>query len=1131
MADLKRLVYSPKAYAFIYSRKKNGAIIDVSNDISGGSVQRFINKPSTATLTLRNDNWKYTGRFQPMFFPMDGITIWLQRFAGRPVQVFTGFIDTIPYYQAYPGEIEIKATCTLKQFLYTHFDPGTGFLDWLTNHGWVPNANNGNMDGFFNPEALSVSGDSIGTDSGMGKLLHDFMIDIGGVDPKAIVIGDLPKDLPSTMLSAFTKKVDASKAAQEALKNFLGSILSISVSHDAEQGSDLNSKFPTGLSQNANPTDVKELLSALNDFKFKTPRPTEQQMLLAATVMSGLDKDFQGTDSKSPSLGRGYFADPNAGAKAVGSHGSVRGQEDMSPKKQGTTFCERWQQILKDSSTVPNIGTVQTITSSESGMTPQMIADVARVIAYGYGKEKFYSQILESCNAASNQNVAKEIINCITSNANFDSVNSLEILSAGEVQEKTSPLSVTWDAIFKADNSAADVANAEKITADGKNSNGGMTSLETNKTYQSPFGSYSPKSDTIQESDLPRPAKQVITYSDIEYFVHSVGETKVTGNQAKFESKYIIDSSMPIGSILLIKNPTTGKSCRCVYMGPTTGNGNTKAPFTISPKALGLLGIPNTKNGSVAKNELTVQVLAESLPAPQSSDKSPADQKKDYLSAIKALLGQPAAGTKTEYFDTSINDSDRNAFKKWYEGGKIGGKAQANDRLAEYFYVASNYDIHLMDFERTHDNRMFLQGDPVQIVEFLKHTGIVSQTSSVDSGLSFDGFFQSVPKGLQVTLDGGSTYYQINPKTGQTSKRSTGDSPEPIRSANSKGTKGIIIVEADGNDPKPVWDGATVRLPESTLDGANANGATDLKSATTWSDVARIATSAAFSTLTAFPWDTAGSALLVGEKSLMNDVPVMQGIEQLCQGSMRKFMSLPNGMFCAFYPDEFGRFGRKPYMSISDVEIIDFNIVLNDEPLVTHMYVNGKSTNFLTPSIDQTDMIMSVGVITVDDVLSGNLNIVKTPESVTGITGDASDNGVGNMGQANAAPVEDYPQFNDGLSKEALEFLQVYGTRPLVKNEPLIKSAWFEFVTAYNEFCHHWSMHTATTVNLTFMPELLAGGLVKFEDQNIIMFVEGVNHSWSYSAGFETSAFLSSPSTDDKTGDGVPGLVLFNSKL
>jgi hypothetical protein len=63
------------------------------------------------------------GITKPLFSPMDPITIYLQRVRGRPVRVFTGFLDRTPYLQLYPGVIQLKASCTLKRLLYTYFDP------------------------------------------------------------------------------------------------------------------------------------------------------------------------------------------------------------------------------------------------------------------------------------------------------------------------------------------------------------------------------------------------------------------------------------------------------------------------------------------------------------------------------------------------------------------------------------------------------------------------------------------------------------------------------------------------------------------------------------------------------------------------------------------------------------------------------------------------------------------------------------------------------------------------------------------------------------------------------------------------------------------------------------------------
>ena len=59
---MRRLVYSPKAYAYI---KTYAGIIDVSDYIVDGSVTRRVNQVSSAELTLRNPNFRFTWKRSP----------------------------------------------------------------------------------------------------------------------------------------------------------------------------------------------------------------------------------------------------------------------------------------------------------------------------------------------------------------------------------------------------------------------------------------------------------------------------------------------------------------------------------------------------------------------------------------------------------------------------------------------------------------------------------------------------------------------------------------------------------------------------------------------------------------------------------------------------------------------------------------------------------------------------------------------------------------------------------------------------------------------------------------------------------------------------------------------------------
>jgi hypothetical protein len=139
---MKRLVYTPRAYVFI--KDSEGNIRDVSRYVVSGSVNRRVSAVSTAEVTLRNPKRIFTtpaADGTPVFSPMDPITIYLKRLRGRPVRVFTGFLDKTDYFKLYPGTVELKASCTLKRLLYTFFDPALPYTQsFLVAHGWIPDA-------------------------------------------------------------------------------------------------------------------------------------------------------------------------------------------------------------------------------------------------------------------------------------------------------------------------------------------------------------------------------------------------------------------------------------------------------------------------------------------------------------------------------------------------------------------------------------------------------------------------------------------------------------------------------------------------------------------------------------------------------------------------------------------------------------------------------------------------------------------------------------------------------------------------------------------------------------------------------------------------------------------------------
>lgn len=256
-------------------------------------------------------------------------------------------------------------------------------------------------------------------------------------------------------------------------------------------------------------------------------------------------------------------------------------------------------------------------------------------------------------------------------------------------------------------------------------------------------------------------------------------------------------------------------------------------------------------------------------------------------------------------------------------------------------------------------------------------------------------------------------------------------------------------------------------------------------------EMASIAKATAFATQLEWPSieETIEAIGLQGQKSLMNDKPLMPFVQQLTDASLRQFQSLPNGDFFAFYPDYFGEFNhRKPYWLIDDVEILDGRIELSDEALATHVYTVGQT---LPGANDFINKLASGGVINIFNMFGaqGVLNRDNIPQP-----GGAS---------AGALALGDYDA--------AVNFLKRYGARPLLDEEPFIRSPYFEAFKAYQTFMLMWSRQFVTTFTFTFMPELYPGGHVGFPDHGLQMYIEEVEHSWDYTSGFTTQANLSAP--------------------
>lgn len=259
------------------------------------------------------------------------------------------------------------------------------------------------------------------------------------------------------------------------------------------------------------------------------------------------------------------------------------------------------------------------------------------------------------------------------------------------------------------------------------------------------------------------------------------------------------------------------------------------------------------------------------------------------------------------------------------------------------------------------------------------------------------------------------------------------------------------------------------------------------------------AKAAAFSTYLELPgiFDQAESYALRGQRSLMNDEPLLPFIEQLTKSSLRRFQSLPNGNFYAFYPDYFGGLGKTPYWEIMDIEIMNGEIQLSDEALATHVYVVGDNSGYFD-GVTEVDKAGSAGVVTIFHAMMSNFieGYKNEPKGDT--------------------PKESKKKRKEQAAKtkaEALNFLKKYGARPFYEEAPMVRSPYFEMFLAFQQFCLLWSKQFLTKFELTYMPELFPGGLVALPEHGLQLFIEEVSHEFDYESGFKTNVNFSAPAS------------------
>ena len=175
--EMKTLVYSPDVRIVIARGNKQ---YDVSADIVACSLRRVENSVSSAVFRLANkmDPSTKNPRYHMLFERMDRVAIFLKRVEW--IQVFSGYLDSVPYVQLYPGTVNFRASCTLKRLVHTWWDPGLSPSMSLFAQAQMDNRMN------------EIDGAELLSDSGLGSLLRQLLYEVGKWDLPQIHIQRFP---------------------------------------------------------------------------------------------------------------------------------------------------------------------------------------------------------------------------------------------------------------------------------------------------------------------------------------------------------------------------------------------------------------------------------------------------------------------------------------------------------------------------------------------------------------------------------------------------------------------------------------------------------------------------------------------------------------------------------------------------------------------------------------------------------------------------------------------------------------------------------------------------------------------------------------------------------------------------
>jgi hypothetical protein len=228
--SMKTLVYSPDVRVVIAHGNKQ---YDVSSDIVRCSLHRAEDSAASFFMTLTNKELRYTPKTgRPVFSRMDRIVVYMKR--TKMIQVFSGYLDSVPYKQLYPGTVDFKATCTVKRLMHTWWNPALPMSTQILQQAIKPGSSGDGQLGN-------------GNDRNLGSMLRRLLVLVGGWKVENIHIQNFPELFFQFLTDQAKRNQSVNDKAVEEFKHLLlGDDISPGVGSSAGTNSNAGAPGPYG---------------------------------------------------------------------------------------------------------------------------------------------------------------------------------------------------------------------------------------------------------------------------------------------------------------------------------------------------------------------------------------------------------------------------------------------------------------------------------------------------------------------------------------------------------------------------------------------------------------------------------------------------------------------------------------------------------------------------------------------------------------------------------------------------------------------------------------------------------------------------------------------------------------------